>query len=90
MAKKTGAFEDYSGNELFPRTRASQVETDDGKIVQDKMNAYDAHINDPSIHSGGYVEMAESTPAAERKNNTLYSLVLTDFEPEDSGEEVSE
>lgn len=90
MAKKTGVFEDYSGNELFPRTRASQVETDDGKIAQDKMNAYDAHINDPEIHSGGYVEMAESTPTTERKDNTLYGLVLADFEPEDSVKEVSE
>lgn len=33
--------------------------------------------------AGGFVEMEESIPVSERKENMLYGLVLADFEPEE-------
>ena len=36
--------------------------------------------------SGGYIEMAESIPVSSRQDNTLYSLVLADFDTQEVSE----
>ena len=38
MATKKGTFQDYEGNELLPRIKAAQVETEDGSNVEAKLS----------------------------------------------------
>ena len=40
MAEKKGIFEDHSGNELLPKTKAAQVETEDGSNVEEKLGTF--------------------------------------------------
>ena len=75
MAEETtylkGVLQDHTGNELLPKTQASQVETEDGSTVEAKLAAADAHLESKghmfqvtaSLTPSGALELTGSLPA---------------------------
>lgn len=67
-------FEDNLGSPIFPQTVASAILTDRGQVLSDIIHDLQIAID------GGFVEIETNVPVVTRLSNSLYGLIIDNFE----------